>query len=354
MQHRYSDGGGTQNMRRRRVLPWMLAGVGVLCLVLAVGGYMVWRYVSMPFSAEEPVRIYIPGGASCEDIRGILESSTGAGYGGRVYMLWKKMDGTPTRSHGSYVIDPGMSAVSAARMILQGRQTPVRLTFNNIRLMSQLAARVGRVMEADSAGFMAALTEELSDAYSKAEYPAAFVPDTYEFYWTAPASDIVDLLVAHRNSVWTPERQKKAETKGLTPVQVATVASIVEEETVKADERPKVAALYLNRLKKGMKLQADPTVKYAIGDFSLRRITGRHLAVESPYNTYRIAGLPPGPIRIPELSAIDAVLDAPATDNLYMCAREDFSGYHNFTSSYARHLENARRYQAALDRRGIK
>ena len=260
-------------MRRRRVLPWMLAGVGVLCLLLAVGGYMVWRYVSMPFSAEEPVRIYIPGGASDEDIRGILDSSTGAGYGGRVYMLWKKMDGTPSRSHGSYVIDPGMSAVSAARMILQGRQTPVRLTFNNIRLMSQLAARVGRVMEADSAGFMAALTEELSDAYSNAEYPAAFVPDTYEFYWTAPASDIVGLLVAHRNSVWTPERLKKAEAKGLTPVQVATVASIVEEETVKADERPKVAALYLNRLKKGMKLQADPTVKYAIGDFSLRRIT---------------------------------------------------------------------------------
>ena len=141
---------------------------------------------------------------------------------------------------------------------------------------------------------------------------------------------------------------------GLTPDEVAVIASIVEEETAKSDERGKVARLYINRLRKGMPLQADPTVKFAVGDFSLRRIGAKHLAVESPYNTYRHTGLPPTPIRIAEKSTLEAVLNAPEHNYLYMCAREDFSGYHNFTASFAEHRRNAFRYRAALDARGIK
>ena len=158
----------------------------------------------------------------------------------------------------------------------------------------------------------------------------------------------------YRNRFWDKSRRSKAARLGLTPAEVATIASIVEEETAKTDEKPKVARLYLNRLQKGIKLQADPTVKFASGDFSLRRITGKHLAIESPYNTYKISGLPPGPIRVPASSTLDAVLNAPNHNYIYMCAKEDFSGYHNFASDYATHQANARRYQAELNRRGIR
>jgi UPF0755 protein len=165
---------------------------------------------------------------------------------------------------------------------------------------------------------------------------------------------VVNKLVDSRDAFWTTERRAAAKKMGLTPVEVAIVASIVEEESNKADERPLIARLYLNRYFIGMKLQADPTVKFAVGDFSLRRITGKHLTIDSPYNTYRNQGLPPGPIRIAEKTAMDAVLNAPQHSYLYMCAKEDFSGRHNFAEDYATHLQNARRYQDALNQRGIK
>jgi len=153
---------------------------------------------------------------------------------------------------------------------------------------------------------------------------------------------------------WTDERKAQATSQGITPDQAVTLASIVEEETSKADERGKVARLYLNRLQHGMRLQADPTVKFALGDFSIRRLSVAMTQVQSPYNTYRVNGLPPGPIRLPEKATVDAVLTAPQHDYIYMCAKEDFSGYHNFATDYTTHMANARRYQAALNARGIK
>ena len=210
-------------------------------------------------------------------------------------------------------------------------------------------------MEIDSADFAAAADSLLpAKGFRPAEYAAAFMPDTYEYYWTAGAERVINSMLDARNRFWNQERLDKANRLGLTPAQVAIVASIVEEETARTDERPMVARLYLNRLAKGMKLQADPTVKFALGDFGLRRILARHLTVDSPYNTYKIDGLPPGPIRIVEGSSIDAVLDAPAHSYIYMCARADFSGYHDFATSYDRHRINAARYQRALDSRGIQ
>ncbi|MDE5595777.1 MAG: endolytic transglycosylase MltG, partial [Muribaculaceae bacterium] len=165
---------------------------------------------------------------------------------------------------------------------------------------------------------------------------------------------LVKRLSDIRDKFWNEERRAKAASMGINPVGIATVASIVEEETAKKDERPKVARLYLNRLKRGMLLQADPTVKFAIGDFGLRRIYNTHLTVDSPYNTYKYKGLPPGPIRIPERSTLEAVLDAPAHNYIYMCAKEDFSGYHNFATDIAEHNRNAARYHRALSQRNIR
>lgn len=218
-----------------------------------------------------------------------------------------------------------------------------------------LAERIASKMEWGADDFIAACDSVLpAKGFRKAQYTAAFLPDTYEFFWTTDAVDVVRRLSDVRDAFWNDERRAKAASMGLNPVGVATLASIVEEETAKADERPKVARLYLNRLDRGMLLQADPTVKFALGNFGLRRIYNSHLAVDSPYNTYKYKGLPPGPIRVAERATLEAVLDAPKHNYIYMCAKEDFSGYHNFAADITAHNSNAARYHRALSARNIR
>lgn len=333
----------------------LLAIAAIVLITIAVWGLVFYLRATSEYAGTEPVRLSLASSFTADDVKSEMKAKLGEDYGAEVYRMWEFFDGTPASSYGSYVVEPGMEAYVFARNIARGRQTPVRLTFNNIRLLGTLAARVASRLDIDSAAFMMAMDSILpAHGFTKASYPAAFVPNTYEFYWTAPAEEVVERLLESRNDIWTDARVAKAKKLGLSKVEVATLASIVEEETAKKDERPMIARLYLNRLQKGMKLQADPTVKYAVGDFSLRRIYNRHLESPSPYNTYLHEGLPPGPIRIAELSAIDAVLDAPAHTYLYMCAKEDFSGYHNFASDYAGHEANARRYRAALNKRNIR
>ena len=189
--------------------------------------------------------------------------------------------------------------------------------------------------------------------FTRETIPALFIPNTYEIYWNVSPERFMARMKQEYNRFWTEERRKKAEALGLTPVEVSTLASIVEEESAVADEYPTIAGLYLNRLKAGMPLQADPTVKFAAGDFALQRILDKHLAIDSPYNTYKYAGLPPGPIRIPSIRAIDAVLNPAHHRYFYMCAKEDFSGRHNFAATLAEHNRNANRYRAELNRRKI-
>ena len=177
---------------------------------------------------------------------------------------------------------------------------------------------------------------------------AMFIPNTYEFYWTTTARQFADRMKAEYVRFWNEERIQKAESIGLTPVQVATLASIVQEETNQSSEKPRVAGVYINRLQKGMPLQADPTVKFAAGDITLRRILNRHLETDSPYNTYLYPGLPPGPITFPEISSLESVLNYEKHNYLYSCAKEDFSGFHNFARTNAEHERNAARYHAAL------
>lgn len=313
-----------------------------------------YSYISLNYSGNTSVRVYIPQGSSAEAVADSLRGRLGNKYTDRVLNIMRLRGGEAVG--GSYVVDPGTRAWSVASRLIQGRQSPVRITFNNIRTLDQLAESIAKPMAFDAADFMSAADSVLPELgfAGRAEFPAAFLPDTYEFYWTDAPDKVIRKLAAEQQKFWTNERLERANSLHLTPVQVATLASIVEEETARTDERPTIARLYLNRLNSSMKLQADPTVKFAIGDFSLRRITGRMLDTPSPYNTYRVDGLPPGPIRIVERSTLDAVLQAPEHPYLYMCARADFSGRHAFAVDYATHMANARAYQAELNRRGIR
>lgn len=334
-------------------LALLIAGIGVVVSIAAVLAFAFIPYTDR--TNEEGDWVFIPRHSSNAAVKDSLKTNLGSAMGTRVYVLWRMMGGSGERSIGAYRVERGQTALSISHRIATGRQSPVNVTFNGTRTMRMLADRISSRLECTPEEFLVACASELpAHGFTEEQFPAAFIPDSYEFYWSTKPSNVVKRLLDYRDRFWTPEREAKAKALGLSKVEVATVASIIEEETAKADERPKVARLYLNRLAKGMRLQADPTVKYAVGDFSLRRITGEHLKQHSPYNTYLVSGLPPGPIRVATASAIDDVLNAPMHPYIYMCAKEDFSGYHNFATDYATHQANARRYQAALNARGIR
>lgn len=257
---------------------------------------------------------------------------------------------------GRYAVSPDMSVLGLIRNIRNGRQEPVDLKFNNIRTKTDLAKRISDQLMFSEENFLAILDDPAQCAkygFAPSTIVAMFIPNTYEFYWNVSLEDFMGRMDAEYKRFWNEDRIAKAKAAGLTPVEVSILASIVEEECTYSDEYPMVAGLYLNRLRIGQNLQADPTVKFAVGDFSLRRILNVHLQVDSPYNTYKYAGLPPGPIRVPSIKGIDAVLNYSHHDYLYMCAKEDFSGRHNFAVTYADHQRNAALYRKALDARGI-
>lgn len=341
-------------MKKTHIKRILLIVLLPVVLLVAAGGYFVYKKISRPYEYER-VRLYVDASAGTDALRDSLVGTLGKEYGTAVFDIWSRIADAGSLSSGSYIVNPGEKALTLARRIRNRMQDPVRVTFNNVRTLDELSVKLADKLQMSADDFIAATDSVLGTRnVSKANRPAYFIPDTYEFYWNASPDRVVGKLIGQHDRFWTAERLEKAGKIGLTPEQVATLASIVEEETAMSDERPKVARLYLNRLDRGMLLQADPTVKFAVGDFTLRRITSRHLAVDSPYNTYRYAGLPPGPIRIPAAKTLDAVLDAPNNPYIYMCAKEDFSGYHNFSSDYQQHLANARRYQQELNRRGIK
>ena len=223
--------------------------------------------------------------------------------------------------------------------------------------MEKLAGSISSRLMLDSATIVSALKDSVfckQQGYTTQTIACLFIPNTYQVYWDMNIDEFFARMQKEHKRFWNDERIEKAKRTGLTPEQVSTLASIVDEETAKNDEKPMIAGLYINRLKKDMLLQADPTVKFACGDFGLRRILNKHLTVDSPYNTYKYIGLPPGPIRIPSITGIESVLNHTNHDYLYMCAKEDFSGYHNFAKTMSGHLQNAQRYQRELNRRNIK
>ena len=331
---------------------WIIAAIAAIVVILAACA-MPYLFLGAPNEGVVKVR----KGSTIDMISDSVQAHVDATFGKRVATMMKMMGAKVENREGAFRITPGMSAFTAARRIKNGVQDGVRFTFNNVRTVDEWIQRWGdNFMEGPDAMRKALKDTTLYAKYGKTKETMAclLMPDTYEFYWNISPEKMLDRMFDYYNQFWNDERKAKAQRLGLTPDEVATIASIVEEETSKADERGKVARLYLNRYQQGMRLQADPTVKFALGDFSIKRITVPMTQINSPYNTYKVDGLPPGPIRLPEKSTIDAVLDAPQHDFLYMCARADFSGYHDFTRDYAAHLDNAHRYQAALNSRGIK
>ena len=258
---------------------------------------------------------------------------------------------------GRYEIEDGNSAFTVFRKLKNGLQSSVRLTIPSVRTADRLAGALAKKLMADSLSIYKALTDSTTCAkygYTPETMLCMFIPNTYEVYWNTPVDKFLDKMDAESKKFWNFERKQKAEAMGFTEEEVITLASIVDEETANDAEKPMVAGMYYNRLKANMPLQADPTIKFAMKDFDIRRIYHNMLNVNSPYNTYKNTGLPPGPIRIPTVAGIDAVLNHVHHNYLYMCAKEDFSGTHNFAETYSEHLENAAKYSEALNKRGIK
>ena len=242
-------------------------------------------------------------------------------------------------------------------LLRSGRQEPVRVTIQNVRTRDELAGKIGRNLEVDSARLVKLFNDPAYLAKFDISPPTLFVlfiPDTYEFYWNTSGDQLFKRIYQEYQHFWTSRRRQMADSLHLSVAQVVTLASIVEKESNKNDEKPVIAGVYLNRLKKQIPLQADPTVIFAWNDYRIRRVLKMHTEIKSPYNTYLCAGLPPGPICLPSIASVDAVLHAANHGYFYFCAREDLSGYHNFASSLEEHNRNARRYQKALDKMNIK
>ncbi len=333
---------------------------GILGLILLVGATCaaaIYYYLFAPqFYPPKTAYIYIDRDDTADSIYNkVKKQGYPKSFTGFLWMAqYKKY---PLNIHtGRYAIRPKENVYHVFSRLYRGYQEPMNLTIGSVRTLDKLARSVGNQLMIDSAEIAKAMNDSVfqqQSGYNQATIPCLFIPDTYQVYWDMSVEDFFDRMQKEHQKFWNRERLDKAAAIGMAPTEVCTLASIVEEETNDNPEKPMVAGLYINRLHKGMPLQADPTIKFALQDFGLRRITNTHLTVNSPYNTYQNTGLPPGPIRIPSPIGLDAVLNYTKHNYIYMCAKEDFSGTHNFAANYSDHIKNARRYWDALNERKI-
>ncbi len=339
-----------------RFVIWLLF-VGVVSAGIA--GFFVWDRVFRPnveTGDASSSDFYIHSGS---DLQGVLDSLEKKGLiKDRRSLEWLSLRKNYHNNirPGRYRLTGGMNNNELINMLRSGNQVPVNVVFISQRKVEDIASAVAGQIEADSAAIVNLINDSEfieSAGFNANTIPALFIPNTYEMYWNVSAMQFINRMITEYERFWNEERERKRRETGLTRVEVSTMASIISEETTKIDEMPVIAGVYINRIKRGMRLQADPTIKYAIGDFTVNRILTVHLNTESPYNTYRYAGLPPGPIAVPPVQAIDAVLNAEHHDYLYFCAKEDFSGYHRFAKTLAEHNRNARLYQNALNQRRV-
>ena len=328
-------------------------------LIVASGAvlYTLYSRLESPVTVKEPFRIYITPGTTQEKVmESILLHDPDANTKG--LRLWlNHRNYSDNILTGCYTVNSGASAREVANMLSGGIQTPVKLIISSVRTVDRMASIISSQLMMDSAQVSTLLTDNMyldSIGYTPQTVFCMIIPNTYEVWWNITPQALVKRLLQEKDRFWNDERKQKAARLRMDVNQVMTLASIVEEETAKAEELPVVAGLYINRLKRGMPLQADPTVIFALGGERPKRVLNTHLEIDSPYNTYKIQGLPPAPIRFVDISSIDAVLNYTDHNYLYMCAKEDFSGYHNFAATLSQHNANAARYRQALNRSGIR
>lgn len=345
-----------QMIHTDRKILYRIFGVAAVAAVLGTAGFMAGRYVTdtrKPGFTRDYV-LYVYPATSSEEAVDSLVSGAGALRRGSLERCAVKEDLEHLIKPGRYVIEPEFPAVYVVRMLVHGWQTPQNLTLSGtIRSKGRLASRIDAQMMVDSAQVAEALCDSAFLAgygYTPENVFAMFLQDTYQMYWTASVKDIFDRMKLEHDRYWTDDRKAAAADQGLTPYEATVLASIVSGETLKPFEYPEIAGVYLNRLHKGMKLQADPTIAFCYG-YTLDRILRRHLKVDSPYNTYKHKGLPPAPINIPPKACIEAVLSPDKHGYIYFCASPAFDGTHRFAVSYSEHLKNAREFQRELTQR---
>jgi len=330
-------------------------------LVAAYYGYDMYKRVYQPnvsLEQGDDKYFYIATGSSFNDVvNQLYENGYIINSASFEWVAEKKSNFKNNIKPGRYRLKDGMSNNALIDLLRSGEQEAVKVTFNNVRTPAELAGKITKNLECDSLEVLNLLTDiEFVSKYgfNQRTILTMFLPNSYEFYWNTSAEEAIQRMAEEYKKFWTADRKAKAKALNLTQSDVAILASIVQaEQSVHSDERPKVAGLYINRLRKGMLLQSDPTLVYGLGDFTIRRVLNRHKLVESPYNTYKYAGLPPGPINLPSIKSLDAVLNYEEHDYIFMCAKEDFSGYHNFAKTYSQHLVYARSYQNELNKRQI-
>ena len=329
----------------------LLFGLLLFLLVTgAVAGYLILGpATSFPAPRYD---LYIHTGMNYEELDSTLKKDEVLAHPGVFNWLAKRVSYPANIKAGKYEIKEGMNLLNILKMLRNGRQVPVNLVITKLRTKEDLAGMIGRKFECDSVAFIRFLNN--SDTLSVYTVDTNTVmtmvfPNTYTYYWNTTPSRIFKKMELAARAFWTPERIQQASARHLTPVTAYILASIVEEETTRKTDKPKIASVYMNRIATGMRLAADPTVKFALRRFDLKRVYEKYLIVESPYNTYRYAGLPPGPICTPSMESLEAVLNAPETRYYYFVAKPDFSGYSNFAETYSEHLKNAKEYQKALD-----
>jgi UPF0755 protein len=325
-----------------------------LLLLLAIVGYLAWLIVGPATGFSEKVKyLYIPSDSTKKNlILHILERDSIVRNLNMFSMVGDRIDYWKNIKPGKYKVEKGSSVLKIVRELKNGRQEPVKLVIVKFRTKEALAGAISRKLEIDSTSFLSFLNSNDSlKAFGLDSNTAmsALFPNSYTYFWNTTPSKVFKQFFEERERIWTDERKQKAARQNLTPTQSYILASIIEEETNDAADKPIMASVYMNRLAKGIRLGADPTVKFAMKNFELKRIYEKHTMFESPYNTYRNYGLPPGPICTPTVETLDAVLNAPATDYLFFVANSDFSGKHVFTSSYTEHLKYAKIYQEALN-----
>lgn len=334
----------------------IILGITVVILLVFTGVNYYLKYFG-PNVTDKQEYLYIHTGASFDDVynsmkqQGILKDTA------TFLTSAQNMNYTTRVKAGRYHLHAGMSNRRLINMLASGSQEAVTVAFHNLRLKEQFAGFISKKIEPDSTSIIRLLDSTAyvqQYGFTTDNVYTMFLPNSYQLYWNTSPEHFFKRMYENYEKFWTPERKQKAAALNLNPIQVSVLASIVDAEALHDDEMPAIAGLYLNRMQKGMKLEADPTVIFALNDFTIKRVLTRYLSYNSPYNTYLHTGLPPGPIMMPSVNAVNSVLDYKKSDYIYMCAKEDFSGYHNFATNMADHMVNAHKFQRALNERNIK